>query len=350
MTARANSVTERATKPAGNAGWVWTAPTSDFRALMDAFGRLGYNVEALLASAGVRDTDLDDPDGRVPCEAYGAVVSRAQQERFTPNLALEVARMTPMGAYPLLDYLVLSCDSVGEAYRQLARYFRLVSPCVLEIQDAEDPVRVVMPGGDRFGSEYTLPLSIFHLRRETGNRLRVESLSLSHRPDDVADFERRVGCPIRPEAGWNGVSVSRSNWKLPLARRDPILRGILERQVNERGSAVSPEDSRSEVRRLILQRVSGGDTRIQSVARMIATTPRTLQRRLAAEGTSYQELLEGVRREAAEGYLAGSGLSVSEIAYLLGYSEPAAFHRAFRRWHGVTPGEYRRRGRETGTR
>ena len=92
---------------------------------MNAFERLGYDVDTLLASAGLRDTDLNDPDARIPCEAYGALVSRAQQERFTPNLALELARLTPMGAYPLLDYLVLTSDTVGAGVRQLARYFRL---------------------------------------------------------------------------------------------------------------------------------------------------------------------------------------------------------------------------------
>jgi AraC-like DNA-binding protein len=79
------------------------------------------------------------------------------------------------------------------------------------------------------------------------------------------------------------------------------------------------------------------------VSRDLATSARTLQRRLAAEGTSYQAVLDRVRRQAAEGYLADSTLSAGEVGYLLGYSEPAAFHRAFKRWNGAAPAEWRKR-------
>jgi AraC-like DNA-binding protein len=77
------------------------------------------------------------------------------------------------------------------------------------------------------------------------------------------------------------------------------------------------------------------------VARCLATSARSLQRRLSAAGTSYQELLDSTRCEAATRYLQDRGLSIGEVAYLLGYSEPPAFHRAFKRWNGVTPQEFR---------
>ena len=148
MTARANSLTERVTKPASDAACdVDAAGDRRSRHSMNGLGRLGYDVDALLASAGLRDTDLNDPDARIPCEALGTILSRAQQERFTPNLALELARLTPMGAYPLLDYLVLTSDTVGAGVRQLARYFRLVgNPVVINVHEEGDPIRVEMSG------------------------------------------------------------------------------------------------------------------------------------------------------------------------------------------------------------
>jgi AraC-like DNA-binding protein len=97
-----------------------------------------------------------------------------------------------------------------------------------------------------------------------------------------------------------------------------------------------------EVRRALASRVGRGDTRIQTIARILATSPRSLQRRLAAADVSYQELLDLSRKDAAERYLAESPLSISEVAHLLGYSEPAAFNRAFRRWHHQTPQAFRR--------
>jgi AraC-like DNA-binding protein len=96
-----------------------------------------------------------------------------------------------------------------------------------------------------------------------------------------------------------------------------------------------------QVRRVLASRIAGGGAGIDAVARELATASRTLQRRLAAAGCSFQELVEMTRREAAERYLAASTLSIAEIGYLLGYSEATAFHRAFKRWHGRTPQSFR---------
>ena len=96
-----------------------------------------------------------------------------------------------------------------------------------------------------------------------------------------------------------------------------------------------------EVRRALAARVGGGDTRIQTIARILATSARSLQRRLAAAGVSYQQLLDLARKDAAERYLTDSPLSIGEVAYLLGYSEPAAFNRAFKRWRHETPRAFR---------
>src|SRR5260370_5204354 len=98
MTARANSLTERAREPVSHAGYTWGMPANDMRAFMNAFGRLGYNVDWLLESARLGYEDLNDPDARISCQALGAVLSSAQQQRFTTNPALEIARATPMGA------------------------------------------------------------------------------------------------------------------------------------------------------------------------------------------------------------------------------------------------------------
>jgi AraC-like DNA-binding protein len=101
-----------------------------------------------------------------------------------------------------------------------------------------------------------------------------------------------------------------------------------------------------EVQRALTARVAGGDTRIGAVARQLAISGRTLQRRLAAEGVSYQELLEDARKEAAGRFISDATLAIGEVAYLIGYSEPPSFHRAFKRWYGMTPETFRQQPRE----
>ena len=319
-------------------------PARDLRVLMAAFGRLGYDVGVLLAPTGIREADLDDPDKRIPCEALGVIVSRAQQARRLPNLALEAARFVPIGAYPLLDYLVLTSQTVGAGVHQLARYFGLVgNPVSLQVHERSDPVRVEMPGSPApFGVEFTVSLMLFHLREETEGRFVAQSISFEHTPDDVAAFEHTFGCPVKSSASWVGISVARDAWRLPLRRRDPVLGRMLQAQADDVLARLpSREGLALEVQRTLTTRVAGGDTRIAALAPQLAMSARTLQRRLAAEGVSYRELLEDARKEAAGRYIAESVLSIAEVAFLVGYSEPAAFHRAFKRWYRTTPQLYR---------
>jgi Arabinose-binding domain of AraC transcription regulator, N-term len=122
MTTRATSLTDRVSAPARRVEDTWSMPARDVRTFMKAFDSLGYDSERLMASAGNPAGDANDPDARVPCEYLGRIVSSAQQQRFTPNLAMDLARVTPLGAYPLIDYLVMTSDTVGAGIRQLARH------------------------------------------------------------------------------------------------------------------------------------------------------------------------------------------------------------------------------------
>src|SRR6476660_539991 len=105
MAARANSLTDRVTKPTQAGVSMPTLPAGDFQVLINGLQQLGYDVDAALAAAGLTEVDVEDPDARVPCDAYGRLVASAQQAKFTPNLGLAIAGQTPVGAYPLLDYL-----------------------------------------------------------------------------------------------------------------------------------------------------------------------------------------------------------------------------------------------------
>jgi AraC-like DNA-binding protein len=100
-----------------------------------------------------------------------------------------------------------------------------------------------------------------------------------------------------------------------------------------------------EVRRVLASSIPADNLEISDIATKLAMTPRTLQRRLADEGTSFDKLRDLTRKSAAEAYLADPTLSIGEVTYLLGYAEPTAFHRAFKRWHGTTPQRFREKHR-----
>jgi AraC-like DNA-binding protein len=345
MTARANPLTPRATGRASEIAPP-TYPTSQIRAFTDALERLGFDGSSLLTNVGVRRSDLDDPDGIVPCTVLDRVIRGAYETRRVPDLAARLAAVTPMGTYPLIDYLVVTTDTVGSALEQLVRYFPLVAaPITLRLVHDDDCVRLIVePGADVFTAQYETSLIVHHLRAESEQRVRVMYVSLIRPPDDHRELERFFGCEVRSPSAWSGIAFTPESMGAPLRRRDPVLRRVLEGHAADLSSRRELHDDPStvaSVRAVIVSRLTHGVPAIGQVARQLAMAPRTLQRRLAAEGVTYEQVVDGARCEAAERLLADATLAVGEIGYLLGFSEPSAFHRAFKRWHDMTPQDYR---------
>jgi AraC-like DNA-binding protein len=348
MTPRANSLTDRDTSQVGSIAAAFSMPANDVRALMNAFGSCGYDVASLLRSAGLSDAELSNPDVRISCEKLGQIITSAQRTRFTPNLALHLAHATPLGAYPLLDYVVLTSETVGAGVRGLARYFRLVgNPIAIEVDEDSDPIRIDLAGGAAaFNVEFVTSLMQLHLRQETDDTFSFSGVSFRHKPDDVVAFERALGCRVRSLAPVNSINVTSDVWRLRLRRRDPLLHRILETHADDVLARTPEREGLAlDVQRALTSHLAGGDTRLGVVARQLALSPRTLQRRLTGEGVSYRQLLEHARKEAAGRYIGESTLAICEVAFLVGYSEPGPFHRAFKRWFGITPETFRAKAR-----
>ena len=348
MTSGANPLTPRAT--GAKAGTPLT-PVIQLRAFVDAFERLGYVSDRLLADIGVQRSLLDDPDALIPCATTEALVKRALRDRPLKNVGVCLATQTPIGAWGLLDYLILTSDSVGQGLSQLARYLRMLTgaPFLLELREDGDPVLVVYHGdasAGTFGLEYSVALTVLHIREETGRRAAFACVSFTHQLEDVVEIERDFGCTVTPGASWAGFAMPRESWNMPLLRKDPLLHRVLQGHADSITSdAFAVDDLAGNVRRALVTRLADGEIAIEAIARQLGMATRTLQRRLAGAGLSFHGLLDDTRRDVAERCITHSSLSIGEIAYLLGYSEPAAFHRAFKRWSGATPQAFRQRQR-----
>jgi AraC-like DNA-binding protein len=349
MTVRADRLINCATTSDGAGPASSSYAASNLGVFLAALERLGYRMEPLLAEAGLHRAALQDPDTRIPRSAWGSVFRRALERRPMKNAGMRLATVTPFGAFPLIDYLIATSQDVGEGITRLGRYLRLAeAPSVPDAHVEEDPIRVSLEGCDTpFSAEFTVTLNLLHFRDQTENRFRAAYASFCHTPDDVGEMERVLGCAVHPAASWNGWALARETWQLPLRRRDSALSSLLQRQADEAIARLpAMEDVAVDVHRVLAPRVrGGGDTRIETVARALATSARSLQRRLSDAGVSYRQLLAEARQEAAECYLRDSRLSIGEVAYLLGYSEPAAFDRAFKRWCNEAPQAFRQRQR-----
>src|SRR4051794_33411949 len=190
-----NQVAPRAIQPCAAPKSMHSA---NLRGMFGALERLGYDIDLLLTPFGFSRADLDDPDGRLPSQVCAEIFAAIQGERRVKNLALRIAVETPIGAYPLLDYLIRSSESVGEGLQQLGRYLSLVNPAVrLVFDEKEDPIRVLVEGStDPFTVEFTVSLSVLRLTHESGDQLQVAQICFRHEPDDAGAFQNVLRCEV----------------------------------------------------------------------------------------------------------------------------------------------------------
>jgi AraC-like DNA-binding protein len=160
-------------------------------------------------------------------------------------------------------------------------------------------------------------------------------------PAIVDAFSQVFRAPIQFSAPKNMLIFSKADLSAPLPTANAELARANDRVITDYLARFTHDSTKVRVEAKLLEQLSSGRATQESIAKALAMSPRTLQRNLKQEGTSYKQLLDGMRRELASQYVKESRLSVNEITFMLGFSEPANFSRAFRRWTGVSPSEYR---------
>jgi AraC-like DNA-binding protein len=184
------------------------------------------------------------------------------------------------------------------------------------------------------------------LRKLAGDDVRPIRVGLEmSRPDGDAEvdmFASALRCPIEFDSPISTIALDPSIMARKVIGADPVVEAAMLRYVEEVTSHLPEQGTAGRVRRVVVGSLRTGEPTVETVARQLATTSRTLQRRLRDEGTSFQQVLDEVRREVAVTHMRERRATIDEVAFLLGFEKPSSFHRAFKRWTGVTPGEFRR--------
>jgi AraC-like DNA-binding protein len=317
--------------------------------VVTVLGSKRWPTAGLLKRAGVDATAVNDPDARLPHSRVRALWREAVRETGDRALGLHVAEQVRPAAFDALGYVFRFSRTLGDGFQRLARYHRFVDDLLtLVIETTGDEARVCLDGIDRMTrqtAEFMLATLTRAARTETGRRdldpVVVEFAFA--KPRDTADHQRFFHSPLRFGRRRNCLVLNRTALRLPLRHAEPELRDILERRVRDVIARLPPLDTVvTRTRFRLSERLREGRPTAASVGRQLGMSARSLHRRLREEGTTLRRLLQALRRELAERYLA-EGASINETAFLLGYSEASAFQRAFRRWTGSTPAAYRRR-------
>lgn len=316
-------------------------------ALIDLACASGIPRSQLLGTLGVDEATLASAEVRLSFDRFAELWAAAARGLKTAELPLLLARALRLEAYDVMGFAVLTAPTMLEAVLRVVRYNKLFTDGgALELDrsgelawlywNREGPLAL----GFRLVDESVVAGSLSHVRSALGRAVGARAVSFRHAaPPDVAPFRAFFG--VTPTFGAARVGIAFELALLDERPRtaNPEMADFFKRFADERLLALSAVSLSGQVREAVAHKLADGEPSVEGVARGLAVSARTLRRRLSEEGTSFRELVLGVRKERARALLEDVGLSVSETAFLVGFSDASTFCRAYRRWHGRSPGE-----------
>lgn len=333
----------------------FTVPVHYIRLIADLLGQMGVDVPQWLSHGGLTEADLKDPNGDVGYDALHGLIAEGLRLTKDPALGLLVGERLRINSHGMLGYAAMNSGTLRQAMDLFERFIGVRTTLVaVRHQEMGEEIALLFEPTRSLGDIEAMVLETIvltvknlldHITMGQFQVLRV----CFHFPEPAyaALAKDMFKCEVRYSQPWTGFVVPLHVMDQPLSTADPAsfeeAARICQRELDRRAEQTS---MRARVRRVLLETQNGFPS-LQVTARLFNMTPRTLHRRLEGEGTSYHAILEDVRHKLAVQHLQGTRLSIQEVAYLLGYNDQANFRRAFKRWEGVAPSEFRERPHPT---
>jgi AraC-like DNA-binding protein len=315
--------------------------------------RAGIDLEPLLKKAGLTDRQIEDRGARLAVQRQIQFLNDAAIALEDEYLGFHLAQLPDLREMGLLYYVAASSKTLGEALQRTARYSSIVNEGLSLKCRPGGAIRMVFQyvgvarHSDRHQIEFLMTVLIRLCRQLTGLRLTPSRVRITHRrrKQGAGEFGAYYGCSITFGTGADELSFLERVRDVPVISADPYLNELLvanceEAFLRRRGNRGA---FRAAVENVIVPLLPHGQVRASLIAARLGLSQRTAARRLASEGVTFSSVLENLRSDLARQYLSDPELSISRIAWLLGYREVSAFTHAFKRWLGKTPREVRAR-------
>jgi AraC-like DNA-binding protein len=325
-----------------------TTPAQYALILIDLARERGIDSAALLAGSGLAAEGLSGIGARVSDSEFRQLAENALELTREPALGLHLGQRLNLSAHAVLGQAFMTCSNLAEVMQLFERYYHLLAPD-LELNFSRGEGRCsISTAAPQAGLPITFGLEVITaaMRNTLSGLLGGTELSLRFEfpypaPAHVAEYHRILGPDLhfdRPLARW---SFDLALLQSPLPTSNPALRQLYENECARLLADLEHSLDLSAQTRRLLRKLEGQYPKMPQLASLLNMTARTYRRRLAAEGTSFQALLDEVRAEHATRYLRDTRLPIASIAYQLGFNDPSNFRRAYRRWTGRPPADVR---------
>jgi AraC-like DNA-binding protein len=318
-----------------------TASAVMLRPMINYARSRGVEVEAVLHSIGLTLANLDEIDRRIPEAARCCVWVEVAEKAGDPFFGLHVAEQAHMGVFDVLDYSLYFSSTVDEAIDHIIRFHRVLCDGWAYKREGDDTCTRLrrVERTPRHEAEGNLAFLVLRARQLTGRELAPHEVRFPcEKPADtslhVALFRSRL------RFGWpaSELAFDPKDLALPIKTANKGVEAILERYMSEMLERLPKSESFVEqVRAVVARTLCQGPPNLGKTARALHSSPRTVQRKLGEHGTRYSDVVDAVRRPLGERLVAQGNLSITEIAFLLGFVDVSGFRVAYKRWTGTSP-------------
>ena len=304
----------------------------------------------ILQLAGVEPSLLDSPHERISTRQLAVIWTEVERAAEDPDLGLHLGELRdglPSGH--VLFSALLNSPTLGHALERYCRYHDIMGNFIQPVLTERGPatvLRLSARGGLtllRQHVEFVFSFVVSVLGHLSSPPPQVEVRFAHPRPAGISEHLRIFGPAVRFSRPENELALDRGDLEMPIASADSQLLAHLEQYADRLLRRIRPDTWAGRVAELLSRSLCDGRPSLAQVAGELASSPRSLQAKLKAEGTTYQAVLDGVRQELATAYLEDELMSLAEIAFMLGFADQSAFNHAFRRWTGDSPLRFRNR-------
>ena len=309
----------------------------------------GLDAHEMLRRHGVDPELLNKADARIPADIWDSITQEAAEQIPDPAFALNSARCWHPSNLGVLGYAWLSSSTLRTGLGRLVRYWRLLGEAsTANLTESSSGLTLAMDRGKSAPEieavivDFAVSLLVDMCRMNAGSSLRPVSVHLRRsRPKHAEVYRRHFGCPVHFDANEDSFTISLKDVdrKLPTSNRQ--IAATLDQILADRLGHLDKRDVVARCQARLFEQLVSGEVSEEAMAEQLHMSRRTLQRKLAEADLTFQKLVDDTRRDLAVRHLDDPRHSITDVTFLLGFSQQSAFTRAFKRWTGMSPSEYR---------